>query len=159
MHASDKTSRGAADQAPPGPAAMSLQLRAVAIGLVRRLRTAASPGELTWSQESALFRLEIAGPSTVSQLARAEGTRSQSMSAIVAALKEQGLVHRAPDTGDGRQSIVSVSDRGRRALAGARAVRQDWLADRLTRELDEHEQDIVAKALPLLLRIVEGDPG
>jgi DNA-binding MarR family transcriptional regulator len=140
---------------PIDQAAVAAQLRAVSVGLVRRLRSAASPGDLTWSQESALLRLETGGPQTVSQLARAEGTRSQSMGAIVASLEAQGLADRAPDSSDGRQSIITVSDAGRRALSDARVVKQDWLAERLTRQLDQHEQGILAQAIPLLQRIVD----
>ena len=137
---------------------MAAQLRAVAVGLIRRLRSAASPGDLTWSQESALLRLETGGPQTISQLARAEGTRSQSMGAIVASLEAQGLADRAADTRDGRQSIITVSAAGRRALDDARAVKQDWLAQRLADELNQREQRILAQAVPLLQRIVDHAP-
>jgi DNA-binding MarR family transcriptional regulator len=141
--------------APVDQAVVAAQLRAVSVGLVRRLRSAASPGDLTWSQESALLRLETGGPQTISQLARAEGTRSQSMGAIVASLEAQGLADRAPDSSDGRQSIITVSDAGRRALNDARVVKQDWLAERLTSKLTQHEQGILAQAIPLLQRIVD----
>ena len=110
-----------------------------------------------------MLRLETAGPQTISQLARAEGTRSQSMGAIVASLEAQGFVDRAADSRDGRQSIITVSDAGRLALDDARAVKQDWLAERLTCELNQHEQGILSQAVPLLQRIVdltsEGPPG
>src|SRR6202161_2958366 len=74
------------DSPPIDQAAVAAQLRAVTVGLIRRLRSTASPGDLTWSQESALLRLETGGAQTISQLARAEGTRSQSMGAIVDSL-------------------------------------------------------------------------
>jgi DNA-binding MarR family transcriptional regulator len=64
-------------------------------------------------------------------------------------------VDRTADSADGRQSIITVSDAGRRALNDARTVKQDWLAERLTGELDQHEQDIVAQAIPLLQRLVD----
>jgi len=151
------------DSSPIDQAAVAAQLRAVAVGLIRRLRSTASPGDLTWSQEAALLRLETGGPQTISQLARAEGTRSQSMGAIVAVLQAQGLVDRTADSNDGRQSIVALADAGRRALDDARAVKQDWLAERLTHELDQHEQGVLAQAIPLLQRIVdytsENSPG
>jgi len=141
--------------APIDQAVVAAQLRAVSVGLVRRLRSTASPGDLTWSQESALLRLETGGSQTISQLARAEGTRSQSMGAIVASLEAQGLADRAPDSSDGRQSIITVSDAGLRALDDARAVKQDWLAERLTNQLTQHEQRILAQAISLLQRIVD----
>jgi DNA-binding MarR family transcriptional regulator len=136
-------------------AALAAQLRAVTVGLIRRLRSTASPGDLTWSQEAALLRLETGGPQTISQLARAEGTRSQSMGSIVVVLQAQGLVERTADSSDGRQSIVAVTDAGRRSLDQARAVKQDWLTKRLTHELDHHEQGVLAQAVPLLQRIVD----
>jgi hypothetical protein len=79
------------------------------------------------------------------------------MGAIVAILEAQGLVDRAADTNDGRQSIVTVTGTGtgRRSLDQARAVKQDWLTERLTHELDQHEQAILAQAVPLLQRIVD----
>jgi len=80
------------------------------------------------------------------------------MGAIVASLEAQGLVDRAADPADGRQSVITVSDAGRRALDDARAVKQDWLAERLTGELNRHEQDIVAQAVPLLQRIIDRTP-
>jgi DNA-binding MarR family transcriptional regulator len=155
--------RTAGDASPIDQAAVAAQLRAVTVGLVRRLRSTASPGDLTWSQESALLRLETSGPQTISQLARAEGTRSQSMGAIVAVLEAQGLVDRSADANDGRQSIVTVTDVGRRSRDEARAVKQDWLTERLTRELDQRELGVLAQAVPLLRRIVdftsESSPG
>jgi DNA-binding MarR family transcriptional regulator len=136
-------------------AAVAAQLRAVAVGLIRRLRSTASPGDLTWSQESALLRLETGGPQTISQLARAERTRSQSMGAIVASLQAQGLADRTADSSDGRQSIITVSQAGRRALDEARAVKQDWLAQLLADQLDQREQGVLAEAVTLLQRIID----
>jgi DNA-binding MarR family transcriptional regulator len=81
------------------------------------------------------------------------------MGTIVASLEAQGLVDRAADSRDGRQSIITVSDEGRRALDDARAVKQDWLAERLAYELNQHEQGIVSQAVPLLQRIVDLAPG
>jgi DNA-binding MarR family transcriptional regulator len=77
------------------------------------------------------------------------------MGAIVASLEAQGLADRAPDSSDGRQSIITVSDAGQRALDDARAVKQDWLAERLTNQLTQHEQRILAQAISLLQRIVD----
>ena len=147
---------GTSDDSAASALEVAGQLRIVAIAIVRRLRSPASPGQLSWSQEAALLRLETAGPQTISQLARAEGTRSQSMGAIVAALEAQGLIDRSADASDGRQSIVSVSRTGRQALDAARVIKQDWLAERLTGQLDQSERDVVARAVSILQRVVDG---
>jgi DNA-binding MarR family transcriptional regulator len=77
------------------------------------------------------------------------------MGAIVASLEAQGFADRTADSNDGRQSIITVSDAGRRALDEARAVKQDWLAERLTDQLNQHEQGVLAEAVALLQRIVD----
>jgi DNA-binding MarR family transcriptional regulator len=81
------------------------------------------------------------------------------MGAIVASLEAQGFADRAADSSDGRQSIITVSGAGRRALDEARAVKQDWLAERLTDQLDQHEQGVLAEAVVLLQRIVDLSAG
>src|ERR1700742_2852286 len=128
---------GTSDDSAASALEVAGQLRIVAIAIVRRLRSTASPGQLSWSQEAALLRLETGGPQTISQLARAEGTRSQSMGAIVASLQAQGLADRTADSSDGRQSIIAVSDAGRRALAEARTEKQDWLATLMADQLSQ----------------------
>jgi DNA-binding MarR family transcriptional regulator len=87
------------------------------------------------------------------------------MGAIVASLEAQGFADRTADSNDGRQSIITVSDAGRRALDEARAVKQDWLAERLADQLNQYEQGVLADAVALLQRIVDltadtppGDP-
>ena len=77
------------------------------------------------------------------------------MGAIVASLEAQGFADRAADSSDGRQSIITVSDAGRRALDEARAVKQNWLAERLASQLSQHEQGVLAEAVALLQRIVD----
>jgi DNA-binding MarR family transcriptional regulator len=81
------------------------------------------------------------------------------MGAIVASLEAQGLADRVRDSRDGRQTIITVSDAGQRALDDARAVKQDWLAQRLTSQLTQHEQRILGQAISLLQRIVDTPPG
>ena len=111
-------------------------------------------GDLTQGQTFALVRLEAEGPLTVSALARAEGVRPQSMGAVVAPLITQGLVEGAPDPEDGRQTLLSVTPACRNWITAGRAARQDWLARLIDRELEPHEQALLARALPLLKRLV-----
>ena len=89
--------------------ALAEDLRSLIGKLKRRLREQANAGDLTPSQVSVLLRLEKDGPATVSNLARAEGMRPQSMGATIAALEAAGLVSGAPDPEDGRQTILSLT--------------------------------------------------
>lgn len=134
---------------------VAVDMAAVVGTLLRRLRTASPDSRLTPSQRSVLSRLEREGPSTTAALARAEYVRPQSMRLTLGSLDEQGLVGRAPDPDDGRQSVVSVTESGREALAGMRAAKRDWLTEAIASELDGAERRTVADAVNLLRRLVE----
>jgi DNA-binding MarR family transcriptional regulator len=120
-----------------------------------RLREHGVHGDLTPSQISVVLRLERDGPATVSSLARAEGMRPQSMSAVVNPLRETGLVRGAPDPGDGRQTLMSLTPKCMRRLQEGRAARQDWLTARVSQKLSAREQEKLQAALQLLTRLVE----
>ncbi len=134
-------------------AALAEELRSLIGKLKRRLREQANPGDLTPSQVSVLLRLEKGGPATVSNLARAEGMRPQSMSAAIASLEAAGLVSGAADPGDGRQTILSITDDCRDWIRAGRAARQDWLSRTIQARLSPQEQDDLARAVGLLKRL------
>ena len=87
---------------------LAAEMRAVFRKLKLRVREHGGGNDLRPSQSSVVLRLEKDGAATVSSLARAEGMRPQSMSAIVAPLQESGLVRGAPDPSDGRQTLMSL---------------------------------------------------
>jgi DNA-binding MarR family transcriptional regulator len=135
---------------------LAAEIRAVGGKLKRRLREHGGRHDLTPSQVSVLLRLEKDDSATVSSLARAEGMRPQSMSAIVMPLQELGLVSGAPDPGDGRQTLMSLTPKCLKWLQEGRAARQDWLTTTIARNLSAHEQEKLQAALELLTRLVEG---
>ncbi len=111
--------------------------------------------DLTPSQISVVLRLEKDGPATVSSLARAEGMRPQSMSAVVMPLEESGLVRGAPDPDDGRQTLMSLTHKCVKLLHEGRTARQDWLTTRISEKLSAQEQAKLQTALELLSRLVD----
>ena len=127
----------------------------VAGALSRRLREQADVGELTSAQKSVLLRLERDGPATGSALARAEAMRPQSMGAIIAVLETAGYVAGAPDPSDGRQTVISLTDRFRERVSTGRAAREDWLFRTLQARLTARERRQLAGALILLKRLLE----
>ena len=136
-------------------AALAAELRAILGKLKRKLREHGGRSDLTPSQVSVILRLEKDGPITVSNLARAEGMRPQSMSAIVAPLQESGLLRGAPDPSDGRQTLMSLTPKCLKWLQQSRAARQDWLTTTIIQKLSVHEQEKLHAALDLLSRLVE----
>lgn len=135
--------------------ALASEIRVIAGRLKRRLREHGGEHDLTPSQISVVLRLEKDRPATVSTLARAEGVRPQSMSAVVAPLLQAGLLQGAPDPSDGRQTLMSLTPRCLKWLRDARAAKQDWLTTTISRKLSTREQEKLRAALELLARIAE----
>jgi DNA-binding MarR family transcriptional regulator len=134
---------------------VAADIAAIAGALTRRLRTTSPVEGLTPSQRSALVRLDSEGPSTTAALARAEHITPQSMRQTVGVLEEQGLVVRTPHPTDGRQSVVSVKDKGHAVLVGVREAKETWLSKVIAEELDAGERRTLAEAADLLRRLIE----
>ena len=134
---------------------LAAEIRTVGGKLKRRLREHGGRSDLTPSQISVLLQLEKDGSATVSGLARAEGMRPQSMSAVVTSLQEAGLVSGSPDPSDGRQTLMSLTHKCLKRLREGRAARQDWLTMTISRKLSAQEQEKLQRALELLTRLVE----
>lgn len=134
---------------------LAIELRAVWGKLKRRLRDHGGNNDLTPTQVAVLLRLEKEGAMTVSSLARAEGMRPQSMSAVVTPLQDAGLVRGAPDPADGRQTLISLTAKCVKWLKEGRAARQDWLTTMIAHKLSDREQRELHAAIKLLARLAE----
>jgi DNA-binding MarR family transcriptional regulator len=135
--------------------AAATELRVVIGQLRRRLRDEAGHGDFSASQLSVLGRLEREGPTTVTALAQAEGVRSQSMGATVAALQAAGFVAGAPHPTDGRQTILSLTPTCRAWIKKHRAQREDWLVRTMQAKLSPAEQKKLGDVIGLLKRLAE----
>lgn len=128
----------------------------VAIGLLlRKLRQAPMPGELTVAETSALSRLDRSGPATSSELAKQDKISPQSMGATLAVLEQRELVERHRDPGDGRRIVLSITGAGRQMLNDRRGARTELVAAALRDGFTQAELDQLAAAAPLLERLAE----
>jgi DNA-binding MarR family transcriptional regulator len=135
--------------------ALASDLRILVGQFKRMFRDQASLGDMTMSQVAVLGRLDRNGPATVTNLARAEGVRPQSMGATVAALEAMGLVSGAPDPNDGRQTIWSLTPACRERIRAGRAAREDWLFHMIQKKLSTTEQAQLADSIALLKRLAD----
>jgi DNA-binding MarR family transcriptional regulator len=134
------------------PALLASDLRVVFGQLVRRLR---AENTFSLSQGAVLGRLDREGLRSVSDLAAAERVRPQSMAQTVGDLEADGLVTRAPDPTDGRRALVQLTDAGREKVLADRRRRDGWLATAIRDTLTPEEQEALARAVPLLRRLVD----
>jgi DNA-binding MarR family transcriptional regulator len=115
-------------------------LRVFVAKLRRRLAEQSNPGDFTPAQTSVLTRLMQEGPATLTALAKAEGMRPQSMSAIVSALQAVGAIEGRPDPTDGRATILTLADSVRERAERARVIKNDWLSAQLSATYSPAEQ-------------------
>jgi DNA-binding MarR family transcriptional regulator len=136
-------------------APLASQLRLAVLRLSRRLRQQAV-GDVTASQLSALSSIHGHGELSLGELATIERVAPPSMTRIAARLEERGLVVRRTDTADRRVSRLAMSPAGEELLEETRSRRNAYLAVRV-RQLSEDEQQVLARALPLLERLAAED--
>lgn len=125
-------------------------------GLV--LRHLADRRSLSVAATSCLSRILHGGPVRLTALAAAEGISQPSASQLVKRLERQGLVTRVADPGDGRASIIALTERGRALLADRRRNRHERISDLLdTLPADDAAALRLAMhvALPLIRRLVD----
>ena len=104
---------------------------------------------LSAARLSALSVLVFGGPKTLGELAAAEQVRPPTMTGIVRALEEAGLVRRSADDRDGRVARAYATAKGKRVLERARERRIARLAERLS-GLDARELAQVREAADLV---------
>lgn len=127
-------------------------LHSAAIHLLRRLRRRDADTGLSPARLSALSVIVFGGPVRISELARAEGVRTPTMTPIVAALEADGLITREADEQDARASILRATAHGRKLMAEGRARRIADLSAEL-RKLSRDERDVLRRAAALIERL------
>jgi DNA-binding MarR family transcriptional regulator len=134
-------------------AELAARLRLVIMRLARKLRQQA-PAGVTPSQLSALSTLSEKGALTLGMLAEAERVRPPTMTRIVAALEEDGLIARSHDPGDRRRVNILMTEMGKRLISSNRSRKTAYLVDRL-RDLPAKDRAMLQRAEEVLEKILE----
>lgn len=130
---------------------MSVNRLARRLRAERRVPGIGEPG-LSDTQLAALFTLDRQGAMTPGELAAHEKVQPPSMTRVIAALVESGLVTRVPHPTDRRQVVLTASKSGRDLVSKARRRRDVWLAKRLA-ELTAAERATLRAAAPILEKL------
>ncbi|MFC4907125.1 MarR family winged helix-turn-helix transcriptional regulator [Actinomadura gamaensis] len=136
----------------PAPTAEDLaaRLRTSIGALVRATRPV---DRLAPIPAAVLDLLDTRGPMTTADLAARRGVRHQTMATTVRDLAAAGHLTAAPDPGDARKKILTLTPSGKAALDADRRRRVGALADALTASFDEDDRRALAHALDLLDRL------
>jgi DNA-binding MarR family transcriptional regulator len=134
------------------------RLHSAAIHILRSLRRTDEATGLSPARLSALSVIVFGGPLSLADLAAAEQVRPPTMSKIVGALEEEGLVKRSPDPNDGRAIRLSATATGVRVLERGRRMRVESLTARL-QTLDRHEVAALDHAVEIMERVGGAETG
>lgn len=105
---------------------------------------------------TALIRISEHAPIRLSALADLVGLDISTLSRHVARLEHDGFVARTPDPGDGRASLLTVTDAGRGVLERVRDTRRTHLQQRLA-SWDDDDVRHLAHLLDRLLAAFDDD--
>jgi DNA-binding MarR family transcriptional regulator len=139
---------------PASDTALASELRATITRLARRLRNQRADQSMSIGRLAVLGTLDRHGPLTPGELAAHERVQPPSMTRIVAALEEAGLITRTDHPTDRRQVLVALSPGGKALLREDRRRRDAWLAQRM-RELDADDLAVLRKAAAVLNRLAD----
>lgn len=133
-------------------AGLASALRVSLARLNRRLRRQAAVHSLTPTQFATLAAVDRHGGITPGGLAELEKVQPPSMTRVIAALEERGLVSRSPHPTDRRQVTVTVTEAAKKLLKEERARKEAWLTRQL-KELSPAERTILRQAAPILEKL------
>ena len=131
-------------------------VRIALMRLVRKMRRHGNDAALSLTQLSALATLDRHGALTPRELAEHEQVQPPSMTKVLAALEERGLVEVAAHPQDGRQKIVAVPVAAHDMLEAERRARDEWLARRMA-GLTAAEIATLRAAVPVVEKLLRGD--
>jgi DNA-binding MarR family transcriptional regulator len=130
----------------PAPPTLLYLMKQVELAVRARLEELARPVGLTALQYTALTVLERHPDLTSAHLARHSFVRTQSMSDLVTALLDRGLIERHRDPADRRRLVIALTDAGRRLLDQLRPEVAALEAEMLE-QLSEHQAKALRRAM------------
>jgi DNA-binding MarR family transcriptional regulator len=128
-------------------------LHSNAIHLLRHVRTEDSAMGIGPAQTSALSVVVFGGPLTLNKLAEAEQVRPPTMSRVVEALVNEGLVRRETNRYDRRSVMITPTEKGTKILHEGRYRREKRLI-KLLSKLSADEIRCLGKASRILSKIL-----
>ncbi|MGW6132169.1 MarR family winged helix-turn-helix transcriptional regulator [Cellulomonas sp. NPDC055163] len=134
------------------PENLAGELRIGIFRSARRLRAERGAADLPDHQFSVLAWIHMDGPMTPGALAERQHVQPPSMTRTVNALAELGFVTKAEHPVDGRQVVVSLTEKGAAEVTETRRRRDQWLTRRLT-AFTPAERATLAEAAQLLRRL------
>jgi DNA-binding MarR family transcriptional regulator len=130
-------------------------LRRASTRLALRLRVERPTDGTSGAGLTVLGLLHLRGPLTASELATAERVQPQSLTRVLAALEEKGLISRSRDSRDRRRQTIELTERGLQVLIEHVRQSDDWLTQAMTERLTPTELELLRLASNLIEQLLE----
>src|SRR5262245_25430465 len=136
---------------PAAPSAVTVadRMHSASLRLLRRLRVHDEAMGISAARASALSVAVFGGPVTLGRLAAAEQVSAPTITRLVVAMEEEGLLKREPDATDRRVIWIRPTAKGSKLLTEGRRRRVEALANELA-TLTEQDLAIIARAAEIL---------
>jgi DNA-binding MarR family transcriptional regulator len=131
---------------------LALDLHAVALHLVRRVRAVDARLGMSGPRLSVLAVLVFGGPRSLTALASSEQVSTPTMTRLVQALEADGYISRHPDPRDGRAVELRATAKATRLLRKGRERRVEALVSELS-DLSTDELEAIDSAVRILQRV------
>jgi DNA-binding MarR family transcriptional regulator len=136
-------------------AALAHDLRLAVMRFSRRLRNQRVDTSVTLTHLAALSTLQRNGPMSPGELAAHERVQPPSMTRVVVALEDKGLVTRTPHPTDGRQVIIDLTPAAEALLNDEARAREAWLSGHL-QQLSAQEREVLREAALIMDKLASG---
>jgi DNA-binding MarR family transcriptional regulator len=136
-------------RAAPTTLAVADRMHSAALHLLRRLRKHDEAMGITAARASALSVAVFAGPVTLGRLAKAEQVSAPTITRLVVAMEEEGLLKREADPNDRRVVWIRPTAKGARLLTEGRKRRVEAFARELA-TLDQESLGVLARAAEIM---------
>jgi DNA-binding MarR family transcriptional regulator len=136
-------------------AALAHDLRLAVMRFSRRLRGQRVDTSVTLTHLAALSTLKRHGPMSPGELAAHERVQPPSMTRVVVALEERGLVTRTPHPTDGRQAVIALTPVADELLGQEARAREAWLSGQL-QQLSPEDRTTLREAAVIMDKLAGG---
>jgi len=131
-------------------------LRSVISGVHKSLRRQmSSVNTYSMTEIETIAHLGRLGSLLPTELAALTRVKTQSMSQILKEMEEDRIIKRKPSKEDRRKVYISLTALGKNLVEKAKYDKDEWLKTAIENTLTEKEKDLLAKAIPVLRKIIE----
>lgn len=135
---------------------LSSSLRAVIATLHKGLRKQTSAVHAySMTELETIGHLFRAGSLLPTELAALTRITTQSMSQILSKMEAQEIIKRTPSKEDKRKVYISLTAAGKKMVQKNQYEKDVWLKRVIEESLTDKEQELLAKALPVLNKLIE----